>query len=31
MVAVIVEGGYLIIHAMTPPTTKVLKELGMAR
>ena len=31
MVAVIVEDGYLIIHAMTPPTTKVLKELGMAR
>ena len=31
MVAVIVEDGYLVIHAMTPPTTKVLKELGMAR
>lgn len=31
MMAVIVEDGYLVIHAMTPPTTKVLKELGMAR
>ena len=31
MVAVIVEDGYLVIYAMTPPTTKVLKELGMAR
>ena len=31
MVAVIVEDGHLVIHAMTPPTTKVLKELGMAR
>ena len=31
MVAVIVEDGYLVIHAMTPPTAKVLKELGMAR
>ena len=31
MVAVIVEDGYLVIHAMTPPTTKVLKEPGMAR
>ena len=31
MVAVIVEDGRLIIHAMTPPTSKVLRELGMAR
>ena len=31
MVAMIVENGYPIIHAMAPPTTKVLKELGMAR
>jgi len=31
MVAVVVEDGYLIIHAMAPPTTKVLRELGMAR
>lgn len=31
MVAVMVEDGYLIIHAMAPPTTKVLRELGMAR
>lgn len=31
MVAVIVEDGHLVIHVMTPPTVKVLKELGMAR
>ena len=31
MVAVIVEDGYLIIHAMRPPTRKVLQELGIAR
>ena len=31
MVAVIVEDGHLIIHAMAPPTKNVLKELGMTR
>ena len=31
MVAVVVEDGYLVIHATAPPTTKVLRELGMAR
>ncbi|MBQ9067985.1 MAG: hypothetical protein IJ131_02835 [Eggerthellaceae bacterium] len=31
MVAVIVEDGDLIIHDMTPPTAKVLKEFGMIR
>ena len=30
-VVVIVEDGYLIIHAMAPPTNKVLRELGMVR
>ena len=31
MVAVVVEEGYLVFHAMTPPTLKVLRELGLAR
>ena len=31
LVAIIVEDGCLIIHAMAPPTEKVLRELGMAR
>ncbi|MBO4364884.1 MAG: hypothetical protein J5804_01160 [Eggerthellaceae bacterium] len=31
MVAIAVEDGHLVIHAMAPLTNKVLKELGMAR
>ena len=31
MVAVQNEKGYLVFHAMKPPTDKVLKELGLAR
>ena len=31
MVAVQNENGYLVFHAMKPPTEKVLRELGLSR
>ena len=31
MVAVFNETGYLVYHAMTPPTKKMLAELGLSR
>ena len=31
MVGVLTKDGYLVIHALEPPTNNVLKELGLAR